>query len=185
MVLVIAAAGDPLVVTSKLPAAAVVNVVVAALVKLGAIPLTVISTVAGLLVWVPLETAREKMRVVGPVGAVKLGVAVEDPVRVTAGPAVCSQAYSSGRLFGSQLSDPSRLTEAPELTVCEGPTTACGVGSSLGTRTITSSASLVVAPSLTVSEKPRTVGCEGVVNFGFELVELLSETLGPLVWVQA
>ncbi len=112
----------------------------------------------------------------------KVGFAVAEPVSETTGPLVCSQVYCSVRLLGSQLSLPSRVTLAPEATVCAEPVIAVGVGSELGTLMKTVSALLVVEPSLTVSEKVSLVGCDGVVKVGLTAVELLSVTTGPPVW---
>ena len=129
----IAGVGEPAASTLKLPATPVVSVVVVPLPKLGAIPATFTFAVAGALVWVPLETTRVKVRFAGPTGAVKVGLAVLEPLRVTAGPPVWIQAYCSGRPFGSQLSEPSRVTAAEEATCCSGPASAAGVGSLPGT----------------------------------------------------
>jgi hypothetical protein len=48
-------------------------------------------TVAASLVWVPSETTSEKVSVAGPAGAVKVGLAVLAPLRMTAGPAAWVQ----------------------------------------------------------------------------------------------
>src|SRR5262249_2118300 len=118
-------------------------------------------------------------------GAVKVGFAVLEPLRVTAGPPVCSQAYCSASPFGSQLSEPSRVTVAEEETCCSAPATAAGVGSEPGTLPFTVSALLLPGLSLTVREKASPVACEGVVKLGVAVLARVRVTFEPPVWVQA
>ena len=101
----------------KVPKVPAVNVFEVALVKFGGKPSTSIVTVEGALSWVPLETTKDKV--------------------TSAGPAVCFHSYSSGRLLGSQLAEPSRCTVAWLPTVCGGPAIAVGAGSAVGTRICT------------------------------------------------
>jgi hypothetical protein len=65
--------------------------------------------------WVfpPSETVNEKVSVPPVAGAVKVGLAVVGPVRVTAVPLVWAHWYVNTAPSGSDDADPSNVTTAP------------------------------------------------------------------------
>src|SRR5262245_39467373 len=165
-------------------------------------PLTIASPEAsitgGAFTWIVTESAalaapslsvtvRLNVRSAGPVGAVNDGVAVSAPVRVTAGPDVCTQANDAMVPSGSVEPFPFRFTVAPESTVWSTPAFAVGgIFAGALTLIVTESAALA-APSLSVTVRlnVRVAGPVAAVNHGVDVFAPFSATVGPYVCAQA
>ncbi len=115
-------------------------------------------------------------------GAVKLGVAVLAPLRVTTGPLGWVHAKVSVSPFGSDDAAPVRFTVSPEVTVWSGPALATGGMFTVGCGcTVTTTVSVLQSGSgsQTCSENVRSVSVVtlGAVKLGVAVLAPLRVTL--------